>query len=67
MDNGGWIETSVQRLFDNFVTHVITEWQAEAFPATAGAERGDLVRHLADKVKAGWWATNRHRFIKPAE
>jgi hypothetical protein len=27
----------------------------------------DEASHLADEIKAGWWADNRHRFIKPAE
>jgi hypothetical protein len=27
----------------------------------------DEASHLADEIKAGWWAANRHRFIKSAE
>jgi hypothetical protein len=27
----------------------------------------DEASHLADDIKAGWWAANRHRFTKPAE
>jgi hypothetical protein len=27
----------------------------------------DEASHLADEIKAGWWAANRHRFTKPAQ
>jgi hypothetical protein len=27
----------------------------------------DEASHLADEIKAGWWAANKHRFTKPAE
>ncbi len=27
----------------------------------------DEASHLADEIKTGWWAANRHRFIKAAE
>jgi len=27
----------------------------------------DEASRLADEIKTGWWAANRHRFIKPAE
>ena len=27
----------------------------------------DEASHLAEEIKAGWWAANKHRFAKPAE
>jgi hypothetical protein len=27
----------------------------------------DEASHLADEIKAGWWAANRHRFINAAK
>jgi hypothetical protein len=27
----------------------------------------DEASHLADEIKTGWWAANKHRFPRPAE
>lgn len=46
-------------------------WFVDSLRLEAIARRSHLTEeeasHLADEVKAGWWAANRHRFIKPAE
>jgi hypothetical protein len=46
-------------------------WFVDSLRLEAIAVRSDLTEDeaslLADDVKAGWWAANRHRFIKPEE
>ncbi len=45
-------------------------WFVDALRLEAIVGRSHLsegeASHLADEIKAGWWAANRHRFIKPA-
>lgn len=46
-------------------------WFVDTLRLEAIARRSRLTEdeaaHLADEIKAGWWAANRHRFTKPAE
>jgi hypothetical protein len=46
-------------------------WFVDALRLEAIARKSHLsedeASHLADEIKAGWWAANRHRFIKPAQ
>jgi hypothetical protein len=47
------------------------KWFVDALRLEAIARKSHLTEdqaaHLADEIKAGWWAANRHRFTKPAE
>jgi hypothetical protein len=46
-------------------------WFVDSLRLEAIAGRSHLTEdeasRLADEIKAGWWAANRHRFIKAAE
>jgi len=46
-------------------------WFVESLRLEAIARKSHLTEeeasHLADEIKEGWWAANRHRFAKPAE
>jgi hypothetical protein len=47
------------------------KWFVDSLRLEAIARRSHLTEdqasHLADEIKAGWWASNKHRFTKPAE
>jgi len=47
------------------------KWFVDSLRLEAIARRSRLTEdeasHLADEIKAGWWASNRHRFIKATE
>jgi hypothetical protein len=46
-------------------------WFVDSLRLEAIARKSQLTEdeasHLADEIKAGWWAANRHRFTKPAQ
>ena len=46
------------------------KWFVDSLRLEAIVRRSHLTEaeacHLADEIKAGWWAANRHRFTKPA-
>ena len=46
-------------------------WFVDSLRLEAIARQSQLAEeeaaHLADEIKAGWWAANRDRFIKSAE
>lgn len=46
-------------------------WFVDSLRLEAIARRSNLTEddasRLADEIKTGWWAANRHRFTKPAE
>jgi hypothetical protein len=46
-------------------------WFVDSLRLESIARRSHLTEeeasHLADEIKAGWWAANRHWFIKPAQ
>lgn len=47
------------------------QWFVDALRLEAILGKSHLTENeasrLADEIKAGWWAANRHRFTKPAE
>lgn len=46
-------------------------WFVDSLRLEAIARRSHLTEdeasRMADEIKTGWWAANRHRFTKPAE
>jgi hypothetical protein len=46
-------------------------WFLDSLRLEAIARRSHLTEEeasqMANKIKAGWWAANRHRFTRPAE
>jgi len=46
-------------------------WFVDSLRLEAIARRSllteDEASRLAEEIKAGWWAANKHRFIQPAE
>ena len=47
------------------------KWFVDSLRLEAIARRSHLTEdeasHLAEEIKKGWWAANKHRFTKPAQ